>query len=68
MSIWLKNTPDEINISDAMKKNYHFMLVVSKKRVTFAAYLKQRDKMNRFSFTYYFYYFYFSRVKAGVCM
>jgi len=21
MSIWLKNTPDEINISDAMKKN-----------------------------------------------
>ena len=31
MSIWLKNTPNEINISDAMKKKYHFMLVVSKK-------------------------------------
>ena len=31
MSIWLKNAPDEINISDAMKKKYHFMLVVSKK-------------------------------------
>lgn len=67
MSIWLKNTPDEINISDAMKK-ISLYACSFQKSVTFAAYLKQRDKMNRFSFTYYFYYFYFSRVKAGVCM
>ena len=43
-----------------MKKNYYFMLVFSKQALLLLRIKKQRDKMNRFSFTYYFYYFYFS--------
>lgn len=31
MSIWLKNTPDEIKYFGCDEKKYHFMLVVSKK-------------------------------------
>jgi hypothetical protein len=41
MSIWLKNTPDEINISDAMKK-ISLYACSFQKSVTFAAYLKTK--------------------------